>query len=325
MENSAEQLINGYIDGTLDEAQSLQFDELYSRDEHFAREADFFIRQKKLLTADKVAEIDITAKVLGRIRMSGVNNHVRAGHRFGLRRFFNTAAIVLMAVALGSVLWIIAKPVKSTSDEPMLLASSDSGVQDRPTLMAMSTPRLLSNANEQRRVESGFYNYNLEFQTKDIVKADRVLGQLLYENNLLNGVTVQRQVGRTVYSIECGAGELAGISEDLASLWTYSDGANLGFSDYSREVSFDVKDITADQLDAIVKSESVSGKIAKAKIATVLNGLPTIPSSDIPMPVAAPASLLSLRPVLAGKKAVEKSATKTGESVVVYVEFLLID
>ncbi|MFI4911406.1 MAG: anti-sigma factor family protein [Sedimentisphaeraceae bacterium JB056] len=319
MKKSQEQLINDYLDGRLDASGQQQFDELCHTDADFAHEADVMRRQKQLLAADEPAAVDVVSDVLKRVGSS--RDMGRNKHEFGIRRFFNVAAMTLMALALGSVLWLISKPSTQGTEGGGTKVSSNLLAQNENVPVKMGS-MLYGPSHKDVKLSNGLRNYDLKFQTRQIAKTERVLGQILYDQGLLDCVSVNREAGRCVYTIECGEGDVKKIAQDIDVLWNYAGKADLKFADYSRKLNFSVSNVSSEQVLDIVNSDTVDEKIANARVASVLNHLPQVPEPKSKEILSAPGGLLALRPVLAGKSPAQ---IRTDKSVVVSVEFVLVD
>jgi hypothetical protein len=326
MNKSEEQLINDFLDGTLNSDGQSRFDELYRRDANFAREADFYARQKQLLGADKPGGIDVSEAVRERLRTRQPATF-RGRENIGLRRFFNVAAMVLMALVLGSVLWVIVKP-GSIDREPVSSVALEGSRTDvrqiSPAAPLSGGPVVTSVSKSDSGEHRGMYNYNFTFRTREIAKAERVFSQILYDNRLLQNVYVDRSTANALYSIECGKDELADIVERLDVLWGYVNEGKLDFCDYSRSICFEVDDIRHDQAKSIVKSENSDQKLAIARTAAAMNNLPAVPSINTGH-TGNPSGLLSLRPVLAGDEPDTHKRREEPRDISLTFEFILTD
>jgi hypothetical protein len=323
MKRSKEQLINERIDGVLDESGALEFRRLCREDHQFAADAEQMQRLHRLIKADVPGDVDIRAEVLKRLERSPQGLR-RDKNKPLLLRHFNVAAMFVMALLLGSVLWVILKPVSDADESPVLAAGDLENKAASPAAQTLRPQYSTFASSALSDQPQGLYNYNLTFETREIAKAERIFGQILYDKGLLDNTSVRRSGGRTVYDLQCGKKELAEISERLSALWAYSRDAKMDFCDYSRGMCFDIPAVSAKQAADILKTESVDEKIVKAKLASAINQLPQMPEAEIIPQIDDSADFLNIRPVLAGRKP-DADKPKIQREIVLTLEFLLVD
>lgn len=300
MENTDNnRLINGYLDGTLTDADMAEFARLIETDDQFARQATFLIRQKTLINADKPAKIDITGEIIETLAAKKQSLITSTGIRF----FLNAAAIILMAVILGGAIWLAVKPAAPTS----------SGIE-----MVFMVPRQLPTTEKIAAIES----YQLKFTATNVAKAEKMFAQVLYENGLLKHAQVTAGDNNATYQIECDATEFAEIASQLSPLWVYIERADLAFADLSHGINFELDQIQPDQLTAVLNKSGSAEKLKIAKAQAIINSLPQSPATDDYSHSQMATSLLAMRPVLASTPQTKQTSEKSGQIITLRVDFV---
>ena len=301
MENTDNnQLINGYLDGSLTDADMVRFNSLIETDAEFARQATFLIRQKMLLKADKPAEIDITDDIIEALATKKRTFITGSG----IRLFFNAAAVILMAVIFGGAIWLVVKPTA---------APSQNAVE-----MVFMVPKESPATEKIAAIES----YEVRFTAKDVAKAETMFAQVLYENGLLKQASIVEGDNFTTYQLECDGGEFTEIASQLSPLWAYIDSADLAFSDLSHGINFELAQIQPEQLTAVLGETGSAEKLKIAKAQTIINSLPQSPEADDYKDSQMATSLLAMRPVLAGKPQPKQTTQKSGQIITLKVDFV---
>jgi len=322
MDDQVIELINSYVDGSIDQAGMRQLKDILAADAGLARDVEFLVRQRKLCLGDKVAlPYDLSAAVFRKLERRPVH-----AHKFGARRFFNVAAIAAMVLVLGSVLLVIIGPfasgkgggVRSVTANISERLAKRMSLSDAPAYDLPVAVTALAATPEQP--ESGLCHYYLTFSTEDIAKTERVLGQLFYEYNLLSGVNVTRQPGKTFYNVECSRKDFCDLAKNISPLWSNADSVSLEFADYTTRSRINIAGITERQFEKIATDADTSNKIKNAAVASVMNSLPSVPLNSFEKGYDVPATLFTLRPVLAGSKNAGNKGDRDGNYVTLSIK-----
>ncbi len=299
MDDEILELINSYVDGRIGRTDERRLKTLLAGDAVLARDVEFLVRQRRLCLSDKATlPCDVAGVVIGRLND---RRHISAAHKFGIRRFFNVSAIVLMVLALGGVLVAIVGPFAAGNGRGVRNIAAKTPIQSDTNIHSPAAAVMMFSKGEAKPM-GGLCNYYLTLSTKDIAKTERVLGQLFYEHNLLNGVNVSRQPGKTFYNVQCTQDEFEHLAANISPLWSNAESVSLEFSDYTTRSRINVDGITAMQLEKIVTAPETGNKIKTAAAAAAMNSLPAVPMSSFEKGYDVPANLFSMRPVLAGSR-----------------------
>ncbi len=318
MDDEILELINSYVDGSIKNADKLRLKELLDSDEQLMRDVKFLLRQRKLCLKDKSAvPHDLSQAVIR--KLAGRGRHNIHSHKFGVRKHFNVAAIVLMLLVLGGVLLVIVGPFATGSGEMRNVAMRTKALPESDLHPIHATLNASIPIIEEIP-QVGLCNYYLTLSTKDIARTERVLGQLIYEYNLLAGVNVSRQPGKTSYNIECSKSDFENLARNMAALWANADDVSLEFADYATRSKVNVAGITQHQLEKIVTASATSDKIKTAAAASVMNSLPSVPVTSFEKGYDVPANLFTLRPVLAGARNTGVNKNSDGNYVTVSIK-----
>jgi len=291
---SIEELINGYLDGDLSDRHKTELKRLMSHDSKLAQRVDSLKRQKDLvgsLPREKAPE-HVIGDIKSRLERNVLLNHCKSQndecngrkHLF-LRHIASIAAVLLLICGLGFVIWqvvspaapmqiqtpnIVAKSVNRT------LAISDNEVresQDSFENIAPMTTFLQSyKAKEAAQVEIQEQVINLtptamlNIEVANLVTANKLVSQAIYNNSLLNEVVVRRGNNAIEYKLTTSSKQLSTLLNDVKGLFDLPN-TNQMILSLGESQMVVLENVTSFELNEIVYS---ANEIAPSEIASMI-------------------------------------------------------
>jgi len=215
-------LFMGYLDGELNERERTELKRLLQTYPALESELEELRRQKDLLGALPRAKAPATlaADVQAALERNLIlgSKEVREQSRWDavlllVRRIAAVAAMLLIPVGvLGILVFQIMRPAEPMPGDPEPLGRQMKF--DESPLPGLASGTI--DASGRPAVRSAG---RLVLLTDQPILVNRFIEKRIHLNRLLNEAMPEREAEKTVYGIECTAGQLARFIEDLAGVW----------------------------------------------------------------------------------------------------------
>lgn len=277
-----EELLNGYIDGELDERKSNEVRRLIDHDAEVRQFYDSLTRYKKLVGSVPPVSApegfaEGVAKRLERqilLADTGVYHHHAGRRHLIIRRLMTAAAIVVLGAVLSLIVFDIFVP-KSSRDK---LVDSALGRKQKPQVLyekpfadaqpAEDKPIVLQPAKTSVFPMVA----KLTLITDSPVETDWLIGKALMNTGLFDKtVAVDRKTGSVRYVLNCGEESLVNLINELSFIWPKCSDAKLEVGTEQAGKYVAVNNITAQQTLEICKADSYGQRIRMANDMAIIN------------------------------------------------------
>jgi hypothetical protein len=277
-----EELLNGYIDGELDERKSNEVRRLIDHDAEVRQFFDSLNRYKKLMGSVPPAAApegfaEGVAKRLERqilLADTGVYHHHAGRRHLIIRRFMTAAAIVVLGAVLSLIVFDIFVP-KTSRDK---LVDSALGRKQKPQVL-YEKPFADAQPAEDKpivvqpvKTSSVPMVAKLTLITDSPVETDWLIGKALMNTGLFDKtVAVDRKTGSVRYVLNCGERSLVNLMGELRFIWPKCSDAKLEIGTEQAGKYVAVNNITAQQVLEICKADSYGQRIRMANDMAIIN------------------------------------------------------
>lgn len=277
-----DELLNSFIDGELGPREQTEIQRLITNDADAANRLHQLQKCRQLVSAlpfeEAPAEMtaDIKAalerKTLLGTRQADFEQRRGALHLFARKFVAAAAAMFLLVVALGAVVYTIVSPgdtkhKKVAADKwrqpARKVVVQKSEVKDVAIGKPVITPPTVVTA-----VKPDDFAGRVELKVRDVAAADAFINRAL-EDNGLAPQTSPVGTGRKVYSINCSEQTLKSFLGQLKGIWNRFDSTKLLVD----ETIVAVDDVTVEQIFQIAEQANRSGQIQIAKNFAALNNM----------------------------------------------------
>ncbi len=242
---SKEELLNGYLDGELSERQVTQVKRLIAHDEEFAKKVEELSRQRELLAAiprEKAPEHlldDIKSRLERKVLLHEYTTTNSSYKSLVMRHLSSLAAVIVLVLGLGFVIWQVVSPVKPEDIHKVALLNDNLSSQNTaikksqvksppepvlvPQIQVMDKEKISSSKEESKpALASKASTTTLDIRVDNIVTANKVLAQAVYSNSLLDEVMVKRSNTNVEYTISAPAERVADFFTKAKQIWSIS-------------------------------------------------------------------------------------------------------
>ena len=337
-----DELLNSFIDGELGPREQTEVQRLITNDADAAKRLRDLQKCRQLVVALPVEEApaqigeDIKAalerKTLLGARHADYDERKGALHLF-VRKFIAAAAMFLLVVALGAVVYMIVSPgdtkhkkvaVDKWRQPAKKVVVQKSVVKQVKPAAPVSPSRVVVTAEKPaaKTVETPVvkpqepqiaFNGKVELKVSDVAAADATISRTLEDNGLLSQ-TGPIEAGRKIYSINCSRETLKSFLDQLKGVWNRFDSTRLLV-----DGKIAVDDVTAEQILSIAAQSSEQNQMQIAKNFAAFNNMnQRLPGKEVLTAVNDKQDDLANipKPVLTSKeKAKEVAANEDGKTV----------
>jgi hypothetical protein len=329
-----DELLNGFIDGELTERQHTEVERLIAHDAGVAQRLRELQRCKILVSslpcaeapAGMVRQIKASLEASAPIVQPPVRIEQMGARHLFARKVAAAAAMIGLVAVLAAVVYTIVAPENGTK-RPVAVESWEQParkvetIKPGPTMVAVTEKPItgFSLAGAQ------FYG-SLELKTSDLVTVEASINRVIEDNRLSEKVSPESRGDKSIYAISCSREALSSLLTDLDNIWKRIESATL-FVDTDRVGEQVVVDAVAtEQVDEIVKQESVERCIAVARDFAVLNKMAGLsPGKEIFAAIDEPDLITIPKPVLtSSEKVIKKPQSPTEDSQQVHLTIVVV-
>jgi hypothetical protein len=224
-EPNIDELLNGFIDGELDQRHQTEVQRLIAHNAQIAERLRELQKCKVLVSS--LPCVEAPAEMAGQIKASLETSALlgrqpepfdaREGARHLLvRRVLAAAAMIGLVAVLAAVVYTIVAP-ESVTDRPIAVES-----WQRPGIVATAEKSIA----QISPAVTGF-NGRLELKTSDLVAVNAFINGAIEDNDLLGKVSPEAEGDKSVYTLSCSRSALSLLLADLENVWARFDSATL--------------------------------------------------------------------------------------------------
>ena len=275
-----EELLNGYIDGELSDAERSEVQRLIRENHTIAQRLRQLERCRELVSslppAEPPAKVVAGIKELIRSRSTGgVTSEIekRRGARHLFIRQAMAASIIFGLVGImGAVVYKIVGPEQNA---PLIVA-----VKPAPTIKPTVMPVAMKPQETKKEVVVAVAEetksvglYSLQLQTSDFAAVDAYVNKLLEDSPWLRYEATKDQPGKSAYRILCSRGGLDAMMSDLATVWSKFDSTTLIVRTDNIDQYVTVTSVKPEQIADIASQNTISNRVKLAKDFAALNSI----------------------------------------------------
>jgi len=319
-----DELLNSFIDGELGPREQTEVQRLVAHDAEVAGKLRELQKCRLMVSVlpfdDAPAEItqDIKAalerKTLLGARHSDFEQRRGELHLFA-RKFAAAAAMFLLVVALGAVVYTIVSPgdakhkkvaVDKWSQPVKKVVVQKSEIKEVAVSKPVASPQVVVE-KPVAKVED--FTGKVELRVRDVAAADAFIHRA-FEDNGLTSQSSPVGTGRKVYSIDCSEQTLKSFLGQLKGIWSRFDSTRLLVNETAV-----VDGVTAEQIYNIAEQASLTGQITTAKNFAALNNMnQRLPGKEVMTAMSDKQDDLANipKPVLTAKEKAKEAAVTEG-------------
>ena len=235
-EPNIDELLNGFIDGELDQRHQTEVQRLIAHDAQIAERLRELQKCKVLVSS--LPCVEAPAEMAGQIKASLETSALlgrqpepfdaREGARHLLvRRVLAAAAMIGLVAVLAAVVYTIVAP-ESVTDRPIAIEGwqqprREVGVEKPAPGIAATAEKSIAQISP---AVTGF-NGRLELKTSDLVAVNAFINRAIEDNDLLGKVSPEAEGDKSVYTLSCSRSALSLLLADLENVWARFDSATL--------------------------------------------------------------------------------------------------
>lgn len=330
-----DELLNGFIDGELDQRHQTEVQRLIEHDEQVAERLRKLQECKRLVSSLPYAEAP--EEMLGDIKASleerGLLEPARRGQRLDkregarhllVRRFVAAAAMIGLVAILGAVIYSILAP-QAVTDKPFAVEQPKTQKSEPAVIVATAEKPI-----GQISLAGMEFNGRLELKTSSPSEVAAFINKAIERNIPSDGWTAAApSEPRESHALNCSRQNLRMLLADLGNIWDKFDSATL-FVDTDRPEGQVVIDaVAAEQVVEIINQDNFETQIKTAKYFAALNNMAErAPGKEVLTAIddSSPALLTIPKPVLtSSEKPVEKPAARTEDDQKVHMTIVIAE
>jgi len=294
-----EELLNGYLDGQLDERQCTEIKRLMAHDPEVAKCFTQLQKSRQLigLMPRQHAPDELLDNVKADLERTALlseydqRSHKTLGvvHLYG-RKLLSVAAMLLLLAILGAVIYKVVAPAAKSTNVVMLNTNwkkskpaklpAPSTVKPQPAITA-PPPQPAVPVQPPMRME-------LELATAEYAAVtDHIIKNVIVAQNLLDSSSVDRQSGFTIYTFNCTRSNVGRILDGLETVWPKFTGSKFVIGPDGGIYEATVGAITLEQIMQITTQRTDAEQIKLASDFAMINSSGQIEPNALAAPAAA--------------------------------------
>jgi len=293
-----EELLNGYLDGQLDERQCTEIKRLIAHDPDVAKCFTQLQKTRQLigLMPRQHAPDELLDNVKADLERTALlseydqRSHKTLGvvHLYS-RKLLSAAAMLLLLAILGAVVYKVVAPA---GENPNIVMLNTDWKKSKPATLpapaAVEAEPITASQTKPAAPVQPAMRMELELATAEYAAVtDHIVKNLIVAQNLLDSSSVDRQSGFTIYTFNCTRSNVGRILDGLEVVWPKFTGSKFVIGPDSGAYEATVGAITLEQIMQIITQRTDAEQIKLASDFAMINSSGAIEPNALASPVAA--------------------------------------